>query len=283
MSVVVTGASKGIGRATAALMAARGFRVFVGVRTDADAQTLARMSARISPLRLDVTSDAEVEAAARTVAAAAPHGLAGLVNNAGLVVAGPLEALPMDEIRYQFEVNVFGVLRVTRAFLPLLRSARGRIVNVSSINGRVVVPFVAPYAASKFALEALSDGLRMELARQGIHVSVVQPGAVATPIWETSVRRAQRTSAEIRGEAAALYGGIVKAIANRPPNPPARAIPPERVARVIARALTTRRPKARYLVGLDARVGALLEWLLPTRWFDAVRTARSRRRGSLTS
>ena len=184
----------------------------------------------------------------------------------------------MDEIRYQFEVNVFGVIAVTRAFLPLLRAARGRIVNVSSINGRIVTPFGAPYGASKFALEAISDGLRMELLPQGIQVAVVQPGPTRSAIWETAKARAVSNIERFEKDAMDLYGRVVAAIARRSGTAPGGAMPAQRVAKVIAHAVTARRPKTRYLVGRDARLGAIIAAVLPDRVKDWLLTKRRRPR-----
>lgn len=274
-AVLITGASKGIGRTTALHLDAIGFHVFAGVRRDADAAALRQDgSARLRPVTLDVTDPASVAAALAAVERDAPQGLAGLVNNAGIVVAGPLEFLPLEQFRLQLEVNLVGVLAVTQAALPLVRRATGRIVNVSSINGRLTTPFAGAYAASKFGLEALSDALRMELRRWRIAVSVIQPGAIRTPIWETSTRRAIGIAERLPPRARELYGGVFRRLEERAGRPPDRAIPPERVARVIARALTARRPKTRYLVGLDARVGALLAALLPDRLRDRMMTGR---------
>lgn len=272
-AVVVTGASKGIGRATALALDRLGYRVFATVRREADGDALrAEATERLSPVLLDVTDARAIAAATGLVARESPDGVYGLVNNAGVVVAGPLEVLPLEEIRHQFAVNVFGPLALTQALLPAIREGRGRIVNVSSVNGRLVTPFVAPYAASKFALEALSDGLRMELARWRIPVVVIEPGSVRTPIWETSAARAQQNLERLRDEARARYGGLFKALA-RAGRPPDRAIPPERVARVIARALAARRPRTRYLVGWDGWLGALLA-LAPGRVRDFILLGR---------
>jgi NAD(P)-dependent dehydrogenase (short-subunit alcohol dehydrogenase family) len=187
---VVTGASSGIGETSAQHLASLGFNVFAGVRNDADAERVA--GGRIEPLKIDVTDQASVDAAAAQVAEATGKvGLAALVNNAGIAVAGPLEYIDIDDFQRQMDVNVTGVLRATQAFLPLIRLARGRIVNISSIGGRVAIPLVGPYAASKFAVEGMSDSLRRELRPWGIHVALIEPGAVATPIWEKGVSDAQ--------------------------------------------------------------------------------------------
>jgi NAD(P)-dependent dehydrogenase (short-subunit alcohol dehydrogenase family) len=278
-SVVVTGASKGIGRATALFLALRGFRVFAGVRSASDGEKLSRDGGeRLSPLSLEVTDhDGAADAAQEVAQQVGDGGIQGLVNNAGIVVGGPLEGLPIDDFRHQLEVNLVGVLAVTKAFLPLLRSGNGRIVNVSSINGRMVTPFATPYAVSKFALEALSDGLRMELRRWGIRVSVIQPGAIDTPIWETSQLRAVEIAERMPESTRELYGGVIRSITEMSRRPQ-HAIPPERVARVIHHALAARRPRTRYLVGLDARVGALLRKVLPDRAMDRILLRRRSRK-----
>ncbi|MDB5092090.1 MAG: Oxidoreductase, Glucose/ribitol dehydrogenase family, partial [Candidatus Eremiobacteraeota bacterium] len=182
-AIVVTGASTGIGAAAAAELARLGYVVFAGVRSDADASAVCALHENVRALRLDVTSAAEVAAAAGAVAASG-LALQGVVNNAGIAVAGPLEYLPVDEWRRQFEVNLFGAVTVTQAFLPLLRPARGRLVFVGSVSGRLATPFIAPYSASKFALRAVTDALRIELFPFGLSVSLIEPGSVKTPIWQ---------------------------------------------------------------------------------------------------
>ena len=189
---------------------------------------------------------------------------------------GPLEGLPLEKIRYQFEVNLFGMLAVTQACLPMLRRVPGRIVNVSSINGRIAMAFNAPYAATKFGMEAMSDGLRLELHRWGIQVAVVQPGAIVSDIWDTSWRRAIDNFRELRPEAEEYYRTIADKLEARGPRMPTRAIPGERVAEVIHHALTARRPKTRYLVGRDAKIGAFFKWLTPDRIADWVLRRRRR-------
>ena len=181
--VVVTGASSGIGEATALRLANAGFAVFAGVRREEDAEALRLRGVR--PVRLDVRDAAQVAAAAQEVRGAlGPAGLVALVNNAGVVVPGPLEFVPLDKLRGQFEVNVIGQVAVIQAFLPLLRETRGRIVNISSIDGRIATPLLGPYVASKFALEGLSDALRRELRPWGIQITLIEPGAIKTRIWE---------------------------------------------------------------------------------------------------
>jgi NAD(P)-dependent dehydrogenase (short-subunit alcohol dehydrogenase family) len=269
--VVVTGASSGIGRATALHLDRLGFTVFAGIRTEDDAESLARQaSPRLHPLHLDVTREEEIEAARRTVEETdLAGGLVGLVNNAGVVIAGPLEILPLDLFRRQLEVNTVGSLAVTQAFLPALRAAGGRVVNVSSVNGRVASPWTGAYAASKFALEALSDALRRELSRWRIEVVVVEPGAVETAIWSSSLARSRRNMERIGERGRELYGRLIDKLVARAGKVPPHAIPAERVAARVVHALTARRPRTRYLVGADARLGALLTWL-PDRLQDRI-------------
>ena len=272
-AVVVTGASSGIGRACALHLAALGFQVFAGVRRAEDGAALrAASSDRLTPVLLDVADETSIRAATETITAAAgASGLAGLVNNAGIGVGGPLEFLPPAEFRTQLEVNVTGQLAVTQALLPLLRQGRGRIVNMGSIGGRIASPFVGPYSASKFALEALTDALRMELQPWGLHVAIVEPGTVATPIWEKSVARADRLMRALPPQAQTLYGAAFTAMragAERT-GKERLGVSPEVVARAVAHALTAGKPKTRYLVGWDARI-AVLFTLVPDRLRDRV-------------
>ena len=272
-AVVVTGASSGIGRACALHLAALGFQVFAGVRRAEDGAALrAASSDRLTPVLLDVADETSIRAATETITAAVgAAGLAALVNNAGIGVAGPLEFLPLAEFRTQLEVNVTGQLAVTQALLPLLRQGRGRIVNMGSIGGRIAAPFVGPYSASKVALEALTDALRMELRPWGLHVAIVEPGTVATPIWEKSVARADRLMQALPPQAQTLYGAAFTAMragAERT-GKEGLGVPPEVVARAVTHALTARKPKTRYLVGWDARI-AVLFTLVPVRLRDRV-------------
>jgi len=269
---VITGTSTGIGRATALHLDRLGYRVFAGVRREADADGLRRESSeRLAPVLLDVTDVGSIEAAAKTVSAeVGERGLAGLVNNAGIGLGGPLEFMPLDELRRQLEVNTIGPVAVTQQFLPLLRRGTGRIVFVSSIGGRFSQPIAGPYCASKFALEALADALRMELGPSHIHVSLIEPGAIKTMIFEKTVQYGDLTLAQLPEEGKRLYGKMAKAVLDFFAKMEGSAISPDRVARVIEHALTAARPKTRYLVGIDARTQALLAWLLPDRIRDAL-------------
>lgn len=271
-AVVVTGSSTGIGAACALELAKQGFRVFAGVRSEADAERL-RSQARgsLSPLSIDVTDSELIGAAARSVAdAVGEAGLAGLVNNAGIVVAGPLEILPIDELRRQLEVNVIGQIAVTQAFLPLLRAARGRIVNVGSLNGAVAPPYLGPYAASKFALEALTDALRSELRAWGIAVSLVEPAAVQTPIWEKSRAAAEQVADRVSSQALELYEADLDAVREATYRLAAGGMPVEKVVRAVVRALTAKRPKTRYYVTLESRLAFGVFRLVPDRIRDRI-------------
>ena len=271
-AVVITGASTGIGRACAFHMNKLGFHVFAGIRNEGDGRSLIEGSAgRITPLLVEVTDSASVAAAADRVAkTAGSTGLSGLVNNAGIAVGGPLEFLPLSEIRKQFEVNVIGQIAVTQAFLPQLRQARGRIVNISSIAGRVAFPYIGPYSASKYAFEAITDALRIELLPWGISVSVIEPGDVATPIWKKSLAAAQETARSFPSQAVYLYGHSLEAVTRASEKASASAFDPVHVVRAVEHALTAKNPKTRYLVGPGVRLRAILKKVLPDRLFDRI-------------
>ncbi|OGW93161.1 MAG: short-chain dehydrogenase/reductase [Nitrospirae bacterium RIFCSPLOWO2_12_FULL_63_8] len=247
-----------------------GYRVFAGVRNPADGEALKTKASKwLAPLLLDVTDEASIKKAAETVAASVgAAGLAGLVNNGGIGVGGPLEVVPLADVRKQFEVNVIGQVAVTQAFLPLLRQGRGRIVNMGSIAGRATMPFMGPYSASKFALEALTDAMRMELQPWGIHVSIVEPGAIESRIWDKARQSADEMEAAADPEAKARYGEAVARVREAMAEAAQRAIPARVVAEAVAHALRAARPKTRYLVGLDARFRAVLAAWLPDRVED---------------
>ena len=276
-SVLVTGASTGIGRATAELLHERGFRVFAGVRKEEDAESL--RAAGILPLILDVTNEKHIAAAAKAIADDG-GGLFGLVNNAGIASAAPLEFVPVDELRHQLEVNVVGQVAVTQAVLPLLRASRGRIVNVTSIGGLIAGQMLGPYNASKFALEAVTHVLRQELGPWGIEVIAIEPGVISTPIWSTSAASADRMLAPRLAEVTALYGAQIEAAQKMAANGTKNGIPPLEVAKAIERALSATRPKTRYPVGTDAKIGAALLARLPDRTRDRLLGGRRQKRAA---
>lgn len=269
-SVVVTGASTGIGAACAQYLDERGFRVFASVRKQTDADRIsASGSARLEPLFLDVTDAESIAKAAESVEAKLQEtGLAGLVNNAGISLDVPLECVDIGALRRQLEVNSIAPVVVTQAFLPLLRRARGRVVNVSSVNGRVATLFSGPYCMSKFALEAFTDCLRQELADWGMHVASVQPGAIETAMWDKA--RHADWSAEASKRDLDLYGEAYRAFKEFEKQNVEGAVPCDVVSRAIFHALTARRPRTRYLVGKDARLYGRLAQICPDRLLDWV-------------
>jgi NAD(P)-dependent dehydrogenase (short-subunit alcohol dehydrogenase family) len=273
-TVVVTGASTGIGRACALHLAASGFDVLAGVRKDADGERLreaAGSNGSLTPLRLDVTDADSVRGAGATVEErTGARGLAGLVNNAGVGAGGPLEFIPLDDIRRHFEVNLIGQIAVTQAMLGSLRKRKGRIVNMGSVGGRTPAPFVGPYSASKAALRATSESLRRELRPWGIWVATVQPGSIATPIWDKGAATAQEMRGRLPEGTGALYGDVLDGAAATTEKMAAAGIPPDKVARVVEHALTSRRPRRDYIVGRDARMQIALDRVLPTRVFDGL-------------
>lgn len=264
-SIVITGVSTGIGHGTVTELCHRGFRVFGSVRTQDDAARLqAEFGSTFTPLVFDVTdADAIGRAAATVQEEIGEVGLFGLVNNAGISDPGPLSALAPDVLRRHFEVNVVGVLHMVQAFLPLLRrrteGRAGRIVNISSVSGRIAYPFMGPYAASKHALEALSDSLRRELLIYGVDVIVIQPGAIDTPIWDKAAHL--RTSFD-GTDYQTIFKDMNLSAERR------TALPVSAVTRRIVDALVLRRPRTRYIVPDRLFRYWLLPRWLPDRWLD---------------
>jgi len=275
-AVLVTGASTGIGRAIVTDLAGAGVTVFAGVRDESAAPTTTGPG-RIHPLLLDVTDSAQVAEAGTAISEAiGSDGLRGVVNNAGIGIGGPLEFVPMDEMRRQFEVNLFGQLAVTQAVLGMLREhGDGRVVYTSSIGGRVAAPMVGPYAASKHALNGMAESLRRELRPWSIRVSVLAPAAVATPIWDKSAGSIDDAIEWIPPEGRELYGGSISSMRKVVAEAADGAIPPERVAEAARHALYATRPKAEYLIGREARAMATLSAALPHRVFDAMVAKRT--------
>lgn len=265
-SILVTGASSGIGEAAARRLHELGHRVFAGVRDPASAERLRAAGERMVPVTVDVTVRDQVDAAARQIdEAVGAAGLDGVVNNAGIAVGGPVEFLPLDEWRRQFEVNVFGQVAVTQAVLGMIRRARGRVVFVGSMAGRVSTPFGAPYGASKHALEAVAQSLREELVPWGIPVSLVEPGMVSTPIWDKGAGDVQRITDLMGPEAERLYGDAVRRLEKQIHEAGASAATPEHAVAAIEHALFDARPKPRYPAGRDAQIIAVAHRLLPDR------------------
>lgn len=263
-NVVVTGASTGIGRATVARLVDAGHTVFAGVRKQSDADDLAAEVRGVVPLLLDVTDAEQVTAAVVTVSdAVGSEGLHGLVNNAGIAVGGPLEGVPLDELRRQLEVNVTAQVGMTQAFLPLVRRATGRIVFTGSASGRAGIALMGPYTASKYAIEGLAESWRAELAPWGIKVVVVEPGPIKTPIWDKAHGEMDGVAESLSPEARELYAGHLAKIPKFVRRQKLTAISAKRVAKVIEKALFTERPRARYLVGPQARGLGVLARVAP--------------------
>lgn len=285
-SVLITGASTGIGRACALRMDSEGWRVFAGVRKEADAGSLREAgSERMTPLIVDVTDAGMIAAAAERIGSEVGEaGLDGLVNNAGIAVGGPLETLPIDDFRRQIEVNLTAHVAVTQAMLGPIRRARGRIVFITSIGGLMAFPMFGAYHAAKFGLEAVGDVFRQELRPWGIRVSIVEPGSIATPIWERGQAEVDAIAERTGAGHADLYGEAMEGYREVARKTGERGIPPEKVAEKVAHALSARRPHVRYLIGADARGQAFAAKFVPTRLLDTIvarATARlGRRAGS---
>lgn len=257
-AALVTGASSGIGAACAARLLSAGWRVFAGVRHVGDAPR------GTEEVLLDVTSEEQIRAAAQRI-----EELDALVNNAGIAIAMPLEFIPLEELRRQLEVNVIGQVAVTQAFLPHLRRSHGRVVFVGSIAGKSALPFLGAYAASKHALEALADSLRIELRPFGITVSLVEPGTIRTPIWKKSAAVAESLSDRAPTELGDLYGERIAAFGRVAARRGASGAPVGLVAGAVEEVLTQERPRTRKLVGRDAKLRAGVE-RLPDRIRDSV-------------
>jgi NAD(P)-dependent dehydrogenase (short-subunit alcohol dehydrogenase family) len=272
--VVITGTSSGIGRASALLLARSGFRVFAGVRKPADGTALRDEAGEaVVPIILDVTDAASIAGAAAEVTRRLEGGpLAGVVNVAGVGMAGPIEYVTPAELRGMFEVDVFGQVAVIQAFLPLIRQARGRIVNISSVGAHIAMPFGGVLGAAKSALGILSDALRLELRPFGIRVCTIEPGAINTPAVEKTLGDVEGRIAQLPPEGAKRYGAMWRAFTRKAYAMERHGSPPEVVAQVVLQALTARSPRARYVVGKHARVLTTLARVLPDRELDAVRS-----------
>jgi NAD(P)-dependent dehydrogenase (short-subunit alcohol dehydrogenase family) len=265
--VLVTGAARGIGRATTLRLAAAGWDVVAGVRQASDADTLVEANpSRITAVALDITDQDQVASLDSTL----PETLDGLVNNAGVVVGGPIEALPVSELRRQLEVNVIGQAAVTQAVLPRLRASRGRVVFVSSLSGLIATPMMGAYNASKFALEGMADALRLELAPWGVRVSLVEPAQTDTDLWRRADADLDEAVQTLAPEHRELYAGHIAGFRKTIPRSQRMAAPVDGVAATIEKALTTSRPRARYVPGAVPRTQVFVAQLLPTPIRDRV-------------
>ena len=269
-AVLVSGASTGIGAATVRALAERGIVAFAGVRKEEDAQRIAGENVR--PVMLDVTDAASIARALETVKATGAE-LFGVVSNAGVALGGPLETLPIEQLRHQFEVNVFGALALVQAALPLMHENEGRVVFVGSISGRLATPYIGPYSASKFALRAIADVMRVELGPAGIGVSLIEPGSVKTPIWEKGRERRDELETLVARSGRKHYRVALASLFDTTRSEERAAMRVEVVSDAILHALTDATPRPTYLLGPGVRLRSFLA-VLPSRWRDrAMRTA----------
>lgn len=269
-NVLITGSSTGIGAASARHLDRLGWKVYAAVRKEADGEALRTgASSNLTPVLLDVTDQSRIDAVAKEIDAAEGR-LDGLVNNAGIGRGGPLEYLAVDEWREQLEVNVIGQVAVTKAMLPLLRKAPGRIVFIGSIGGRLGSPLMGPYNASKFAIAGIGHSLRQELKPRGVHVSVVEPGAIATEIWSKAQDTMERLRGELPEAALVEYAEALDTFAKGLEMNTKNAVTADTVAKVVEHALTATRPRSRYLVGKDAKAVGTLGRFLPDRAMDTI-------------
>jgi NAD(P)-dependent dehydrogenase (short-subunit alcohol dehydrogenase family) len=270
-AIVITGASTGMGEHCAVGLAQRGYRVFAGVRKATDGESLRlRGGASLEPLILDVTNEAQVQDAARTVERAlAGAPLSALWNNAGISVNGPLEFIELDALRRQLEVNVIGQVAATQAFLPMLRRARGRILTTGSVGGFFTTPMLIPYCMSKFAMEAMSDGLRRELRPHGVDVILLEPGGIKSKIWDKGINESEEFVRKAPPQMMEIYGSLVNALRRLAPQMERDAHSPQAVLDCVVHALESPRPKTRYRMGHNSTVQRIVSFL-PDRWQDAL-------------
>lgn len=269
-SIFITGASSGIGLATALRLRSVGFRVYAGVLPGEDIAALTQQNSEgIIVVPMDITRPESVSAAYDTVKRGVGEtGLYGLFNNAGIALSGPLEFMPMEVLQNQFDVNVMGHVRVTQQFIPLLRPAKGRIVNTVSILGRVATAFGGPYSMSKFAMEGFTDALRQEMHQFDVNVVAIEPGTISTPIWKKARDNAEELMSELPPQAQQLYGKDYQVFVETTKRQQARGISPDEVAKAVTHAFTAPRPRTRYVVGSDAKLLNYARIILPDRLLD---------------
>ena len=273
--MVVSGASTGMGAATAPELATRGYHILAGVRRERDGDAI--RADGIEPVILDLTQPEHLRALVDRIASDPDHRpLRALINNAGIAINAPVEALPLDEWRRQFDVNLFGHIAVTQALLPFLHQSHGRIVNISSVGGKIAMATYGAYAGAKFALEAASDSLRRELAPHGVQVVVVEPGAVKTEMADRGAATANDLAGRMNHEQQRRYGGRVKAIVAQQAAFTRTGLPADKAGSIIAEAATARRPRTRYTIGRDAALMTRLARILPDRILDRVFAANLR-------
>jgi NAD(P)-dependent dehydrogenase (short-subunit alcohol dehydrogenase family) len=267
-SFLITGASSGIGKAAVLLLVQKGHLVFAGVRTQKAMEEIGQLSTNVHPIHIDVTNRESILSAKSRIEQTIPEKtLHGLVNNAAIAISAPMEFVPIDEVQKQMDVNVTGLIAITQAFLPMLRNGNGRIVNVGSLSGLLTTPFLGPYCASKYAVEAITDAMRMELHSSGIKVSLIEPGSIKTPMWRNSLSMAESIEKKmLPGHES--YRKAVNSFREVAIKTGDAGIAPEKVALKIAHALLSSSPKTRYLVGSDAFIYSVFKKILPDKAFD---------------
>lgn len=274
--IFISGAESGIGLASSIRLHAEGFHILAGVLPGQDPTSLDPIKGeRLTLIPIDITRDDSISSAVQQIRLViGDDGLYGLFNNAGIAISGPVEFVPLAAMRHQMEVNLFGHIAVTQRLLPHIRQTKGRIVNTASILGRMAVGFSSPYCMSKFAMEALTDSLRMEMRRFGVHVVAIEPGVIRTPIWRKSEELTNEIIDELPPEGQAIYGQALRTFLQTVQREGEGGTAPERVAAAVCHAFTASRPRTRYLVGTDARLVAVLKRWLPDRWFDRIINTR---------
>lgn len=269
--VLITGTSSGIGYHLAETLLNQGYVVWAGLRSPQILTNLQeKFPSKLHVLKLDVTLSSDIDQAWRRISTDPSIEEFSLINNAGIAVGNPFESLPVEEWRRLFDVNVFGLIEITKKFLPLLRRTKGRVINMGSISGRVAAPFLGPYCASKFAVRAITDTLRREMLSLGVHVCLIEPGPVDTPIWDKSVNKSQELSKGLSEDMKEVYGESLNALRTGVEAASASAVPVKRVSEKVLHALTSRQPKAYYLVGKDIRMTAFLVKYLPVSLLDRI-------------
>lgn len=267
-SVILTGASSGIGQDLALSLAKRGFRVFAGVRSSKDFQEFSGRHENIFPVKLDVTSDESLKLAS-TLITPQLRGKVSLINNAGIAVPGPIEAIELSDFEKQFQVNVFGLIRVTQEFLPAIRDTKGSIVNISSVSGLSTSPFLGAYSASKHAVESISDALRRELKVFGVNVIVIEPGPIKTPIWQKGLANKTLVEGSFRQSVYPIYQSAFRRFEATVKDISERALPVDYVTTKIIQALEDKSPPTRIMVAsFESWIGTRLSQLLPDKWVD---------------
>jgi len=268
-TILITGASSGIGLAACISLARKGYRVYAGVRKENDAKMFSEQSSRITPVILDVTREKDIQAVFQKIDGEFKRDQEFcLVNNAGVALALPMECVPLKELRREFDVNFFGLIAVTQTFLPLIRATQGRIINISSISGRLALPFLGPYNSSKFALEAVTDALRRELKSHGVKVVSINPGSIRTSIWEKGEAWQKEAASQCMPQIMQVYAGALKIFDEQIKKTAKNALDTAKVVKAIGRALDEKNPKTRYFVSRKIKFKAFLARHLPDKFMD---------------